>query len=260
MVALSITASWSVPIKLGRTLSSNSVPKSSEERLDKFSHKNIKILETTYHTNKIRVGHLKGNKFFIRLKRVNLIDSRKIQEAVQKIATLGMPNYFGYQRFGNDGNNHIDGEKIAKGEKKERNPKIRKLLINSYQSYLFNMWLSRRLEINTLLSSFKSSELESLLNMSGATIKKLQAQKHPFKILQGDIMEHYPHGRLFEFEGSDDESLKRGDVFTVSTFAPGYRVKVTGTSEGKGFCFNSSSLFQILCRNSLSAFLRNFSG
>lgn len=50
-----------------------------------------------------------------------------------------MPNFFGYQRFGNDGDNHILGEKLAKGEAKERNPRVKKLLINAYQSHLFNL-------------------------------------------------------------------------------------------------------------------------
>ena len=120
-----------------------------------------------------------------------------------------MPNFFGYQRFGNDGDNHIQGELIAKGQKRERNPKIKRLLINAYQSHLFNLWLSRRLEINTLVENFNASEIESLLNMSTEEIKGLKAQKHPFKLMSGDIMEHYPHGRLFDFDGSSDEDLQR---------------------------------------------------
>ena len=41
-----------------------SVHRKFEEALKEFKHDNIKILETTYHNNKIKVGHLKGNKFF----------------------------------------------------------------------------------------------------------------------------------------------------------------------------------------------------
>lgn len=182
-----------------------SIHKQHEEALDKFEHDEIKILSKVYHNNKIKIGHLKANRFYIRLKKVNPTSAVKLDEALKNIAQNGMPNYFGYQRFGTDGNNHIDGEKIAKGEKKERNPRIKKLLINSYQSHLFNMWLSRRLEINTLVSSFEASELESLLNIPLEQIKKLKAQKHPFKVLLGDIMEHYPYGRLFDFDGTDED-------------------------------------------------------
>ena len=188
-----------------------SIHKQHEERLDDFEHEGIKILSKTYHNNKIRIGHLKGNRFYIKLKKVNPTSAIKIDEALKNISTFGMPNFFGYQRFGNDGTNHIDGEKIAKGLKKERNPKIKRLLINSYQSHLFNMWLSRRLEINTLVSNFEAKELESLLNMSIDNIKKLKEQTHPFKLISGDIMEHYPYGRLFDFNGEEDDLQRHND-------------------------------------------------
>ena len=182
-----------------------SIHKKHEEALEKFEHPDVKIVSKTYHDNKIKIGHLQGNRFYIKVKKVSPTAAKKIEEALKNISDFGMPNYFGYQRFGNDGDNHIDGEKIAKGDKKERNPKIRKLLISAYQSHLFNLWLSRRLEINTLVQNFKVQELESILNMPNDEITKLKLQKHPFKMISGDIMEHYPHGRLFDFDGSEDD-------------------------------------------------------
>ena len=191
-----------------------SLHKKYEEKMDNFSHENIKILSKTYHNNKLRIGHLAGNRFFIKLKKVNHTSAKKIDEALKNISAYGMPNFFGYQRFGTDGNNHVDGEKIAKGEKKERNVKVKKLLISAYQSHLFNLWLSRRLEINTLVQNFEVKELEPLLNMPKDELLKMKAQKHPFKIISGDIMEHYPHGRLFDFEGSehDFERFEKRDI------------------------------------------------
>ncbi len=182
-----------------------SLHKKHEESLEDFNHENIKILSKTYHNNKIRIGHLSSNRFYIKVKKVNPTSAAKIDEALKNISKDGMPNFFGYQRFGRDGNNHIDGEKIAKGEKKERNPKIKKLLISAYQSHLFNLWLSRRLEINTLVNNFKSEELAQVLNIPKIELDKLKEQKHPFKLLSGDIMEHYPYGRLFDFDGSEHD-------------------------------------------------------
>ncbi len=182
-----------------------SLHKTHEAKMDAFEHEDVKILSKTYHNNKIRVGHLSGNKFYIKLKKVNPTSALKIDEALKNIAAYGMPNYFGYQRFGTDGNNHIDGQKIARGEKRERNPKVRELLISAYQSHLFNLWLSRRLEINSLVEKFAPHELENLLNIPKEEIAKMKAQKHPFKLLIGDIMEHYPHGRLFEFCGEEHD-------------------------------------------------------
>ena len=192
-----------------------------EEALDSFSHESIKILSKTYHNNKIRIGHLKANRFYIRLKKVNPTNAAKIDEAVKNIDKKGMPNFFGYQRFGNDGTNHILGEKLAKGEAKERNPRVKKLLINAYQSHLFNRWLSRRLEINALVRSFNVRELETLLNMPNNEITAMKEQTHPFKLIKGDVMEHYPHGRLFDYVGEkhDLERFYARDVSVTGLLA-----------------------------------------
>ncbi|MCK9473880.1 tRNA pseudouridine(13) synthase TruD [Sulfurimonas sp.] len=204
-----------------------SLHKKYEEKMNDFNHEDIKIISKTYHNNKIRIGHLNGNRFYIKLKKVNPTSAKKIDEALKNIAKFGMPNFFGYQRFGTDGNNHIDGEKIAKGEKKERNPKIKKLLISAYQSHLFNLWLSRRLEISTLVENFQTKELESLLNMPNDELSKMKAQTHPFKLISGDIMEHYPFGRLFDFEG-DENDLNRFNEKDISAtgLLCGKKVKV----------------------------------
>jgi tRNA pseudouridine13 synthase len=207
-----------------------SIHKKHEESLENFNQDGIKIISKTYHNNKIRIGHLKGNRFYIKLKKVNPTNASKIDEALKNIKNDGMPNFFGYQRFGNDGDNHILGEKLAKGEAKERNPRVKKLLINAYQSHLFNLWLSRRLEINSLIGSFESKELQDLLNMPDEKIKKMKTQKHPFKLIDGDIMEHYPYGKLFSFEGEehDLDRFNERDI-SVTGLLCGKKVKLSSS-------------------------------
>jgi tRNA pseudouridine13 synthase len=209
-----------------------SIHKKYEEALENFTHDNVKIISKTYHNNKIRIGHLKGNRFFIKVKKVNPTSAIKMDEALKNIAKFGMPNFFGYQRFGNDGDNHIIGEKLAKGEARERNPRVKKLLINAYQSHLFNLWLSRRLEISRLVNNFEASELESVLNMPNGEVAKLKTQKHPFKLISGDIMEHYPNGRLFDFEGDEHDLSRFNDRdISVTGLLCGKKVRVaSGTA------------------------------
>ena len=212
--------------KNAMTVQHISVPKSCEERLSKFSHAGIKVLETTYHNNKIRVGHLKGNKFFIRLKRVNLIDAKKIEDAVSKIASFGMPNYFGFQRFGIEGNNYIKGEAIVNGELREKNKKLRQMYVNAYQSYLFNNWLSKRIEISKLVAAFEPKEIYEKLQLPLDIVKNMKKQNHPFKLVTGDLMSHYPFGRIFHVEDLDSESEKFFNRDRVATgLLCGKRVK-----------------------------------
>ena len=183
-----------------------SLPKKFERALESFDHPDVKFLSRTYHKNKIHMGHLKGNRFFIRLKKVDPVAAQKIGEALETIGRYGMPNYFGYQRFGIDGENYKKGEAILRNRLKERNVRLKNFYVNAYQSHMFNLWLSRRLEISTMVGSFKSAELSPLLNLPENVIAKMQAQPQPFKLIEGDLLMHYPHGRPFEFDGSDEEA------------------------------------------------------
>lgn len=55
--------------KDGMTIQYISVLKKYEAHFKNFNHEKIKILETTYHNNKIKTGHLKGNRFLFVSKR-----------------------------------------------------------------------------------------------------------------------------------------------------------------------------------------------
>lgn len=219
--------------KNAMTVQSFSVPKSCEANLAKFHHDNIKILETTYHNNKIRIGHLKGNKFFIRLKRVNTVDSRKIEQILGQIATYGMPNYFGFQRFGIEGDNYKKGEQIVQGKLKERSFKLRQMYINAYQSHLFNEWLGKRIELSKLVDTFEPKAIYEKLNLPLDVVKQMKKQEHPFKLLPGDLMSHYPFGKIFHVENLEEEAEKFFKLDRVPTgILAGKKVKV---SEGLAY-------------------------
>jgi len=214
--------------KDGMTIQYISLPKKQEEKLLDFSHPNIKILERTYHKNKLKTGHLKGNRFFIRLKKVNPTDARKLKEALKTIKTEGFANYFGYQRFGRDGDNYERGRDILEGKIKERNKKMRNFFISAYQSHLFNLWLSKRVEISKLFASFDEDELFKLFNFPKEVIKKVKSQKSFFKMLPGETLHHYPHGRVFICEDLDIESKRflNKDI-TVAGLLPGHKTSVS---------------------------------
>jgi len=214
--------------KNAMTVQSLSIHKQYEEKLKSFKHDNIKILETTYHNNKIKVGHLKGNKFFIRLKRVNLIDCRKIEAALSEIVTCGMPNYFGFQRFGIEGDNYKKGKAIIEGTLKEKRRNLKQMYINAYQSYLFNSWLSKRIEISKLIAAFEPNEVYEKLNLPLDVVKRMKKQKHPLKIMTGDMLSHYPYGRIFTIDDLETESEKFYNRDRVPTgLLSGKRVKTS---------------------------------
>ena len=108
---------------------------------------------------KISIGDLLGNYFVITLHDWN----KDVDDAVKKIEKNGFPNYFGEQRFGAHGDNHIVGKLIVKrkfsealgmiNRDKRKFSNIRavdkrklKFFVNAYQSWIFNQTAKRLLK------------------------------------------------------------------------------------------------------------------
>jgi tRNA pseudouridine13 synthase len=69
--------------------------------------------------------------------------------------------------------------------------------------------------------------------MPNDEVAKLKSQKHPFKMISGDIMEHYPHGRLFDFDGSADDLQRFLDrTISVTGVLCGDKVKLSSGIAG----------------------------
>ena len=199
--------------KQGMTTQFISMPRKFESMLANFSHEKMKILSLAAHDNKLRIGHLKGNSFFIRLKKVMPGEAVKLEQAVRNIDEAGYPNYFGYQRFGKYGDNAQSGLELLKSGtvngKKSKNPKLNDFLISAYQSDLFNRWLSKRVEISKFAQDFSLGELAQIYPyLDGAILKNLKSQKRFFKLIEGEVLGHYPHGKCFLCEDLDAEGAR----------------------------------------------------
>ena len=119
-----------------------------EKELKKFKHPQIKILKSTRHSHSIRMGDLIGNRFTINLFEVNQIQAGQIEKLARKSGKLGLPNYFGYQRFGRDGDSIEQAEKMIEGDLHIEDTKLKKFLISIYQSVRFNDWLAERVQMS----------------------------------------------------------------------------------------------------------------
>jgi len=210
--------------KDGMTTQYISIHKSFESKLENFTHEKIKIISKTYHKNKIKIGHLKGNRFFIRVKRVTKIDAQKLQNALKTLANEGMPNFFGYQRFGREGDNYRVGREILERKRRERKRKMKNFFISAYQSYLFNTWLSNRLKIGHILEGFDDKDAAKALGFSLELVKELKKQKNFLKLFKGDIAHHYPAGKPFVCEelGDEVERFRKKEI-TLTGWLPGHR-------------------------------------
>lgn len=108
----------------------------------------LRILECSRHGNKLRTGHVRGNRFSVVVRGGDLARARACAEP---LAARGLPNFFGPQRFGADGRNAAIGRAILHGDgapetrRIARDRFLRRLSISAWQSALFNAWLAERI-------------------------------------------------------------------------------------------------------------------
>lgn len=155
------------------------------------------------HNNKIRAGHLIGNRFKIRITNLTIepiVALERAKAIANQINRAGVPNFYGPQRFGFDGENVSRGLEIIRGEYSPDDKWLRRLLISSYQSYLCNRYLGKRVETG---------------NFS--------------RILEGDIAKKHDTGGLFKVENSLKEQF-RYDSNEISFTAPIYGPGMTETT------------------------------
>ena len=165
---------------------------------DKLKGLPIKINWTKLHNNKLKIGHLLGNKFTILISGTDKIDEAK--DIVNALKKGGVPNYFGEQRFGIEGNNVEKAKAIISGEMKVKDKWLKRFLLSSYQSYLCNLYLAKRIN-------------EGLFD----------------KLLLGDIAKKYETGGLFDVEDLEAEQ-KRYENGEISFTAPIYGKKMREAS------------------------------
>ncbi|MEX0885937.1 MAG: tRNA pseudouridine(13) synthase TruD [Phycisphaeraceae bacterium] len=79
-------------------------------------HPRINVLWVDRHRNKLRRGHLAGNRFVIRIRDVEPTAVIAAKPILDRLVARGVPNYVGEQRFGYRDNNHVLGRHLLRGE------------------------------------------------------------------------------------------------------------------------------------------------
>ena len=166
-----------------------SVPAKLEERLGGFALPGVRVLDTARHGNKLGIGHLRGNRFTVRVRGAPG-SAGQAGATLGQLASRGVPNYFGPQRFGLGGLNAEEGLRVMRGESKLRDPRLTRFLVSSVQSLLFNRFVSERL-----------------------------ARGMFERLLEGDMAKKHDTGGVFEVEDAEAESPRaaRGEVSATGT-------------------------------------------
>ena len=121
----------------------------------------------------------------------------RLRYFVRRLDQTGVPNYYGYQRTGEEGENTVAGWQLLQGKKSIRNRWLRRYLVSSYQSYLCNRYLAQRVE-------------KGLFHT----------------LLQGDMAKKYDTGGIFwveDLEAEQPRYVNKEITFTAPIY--GYKMK-----------------------------------
>ena len=159
------------------------------------------------HRNKLKRGHLLGNRFTITVTKAAVQGEEALTRAAAVAAHLrdsGLPNFYGPQRLGQNGANVHRGWELLQGDRRMSNRWLRTLLLASVQSYLCNRYLA------------------------------LRQQRGQFTtLLTGDIAKKYDTGGLFVVADLPTEQ-SRFEQREISFTAPIYGPKMWQAEAGSG--------------------------
>lgn len=99
------------------------------------------------HRNRLRTGHHAGNRFSLVIRNVADHAAETVPTVLQQLNTRGVPNYFGPQRQGKRGDNYEVGAALLHDtRRRERMNRAQRVwYLNTYQSFLFNRMLAKRI-------------------------------------------------------------------------------------------------------------------
>lgn len=145
---------------------------------------NVEVLAR--HRNRLRTGHHAGNHFRLVIRDVDTQAAEAVPAVLNRLSTRGVPNYFGPQRQGKSGDNYQIGAALLNDpRRREKMGRAKRIwYLNTYQSFLFNRMLARR-------------------------INRID------RVLAGDWAMKSDNGACFQVEDADQEQ-PRADRFEIS--------------------------------------------
>ena len=116
----------------------------------------VRLVSAKLHRNKIKLGHLRGNRFILRIRGCVADAATRARAVLDEIERRGCPNFYGEQRFGNQADNDRVGRllvlhdyrgasDLAGGDIRKKPHSLVRLYVSAYQSVLFNRIVAGRM-------------------------------------------------------------------------------------------------------------------
>ncbi len=157
----------------------------------------VRVLEAAPHRHKLRPGHLKGNRFSLLLQTSSGNGAKQVEHVLQRLQAVGVPNYFGTQRFGNNIRSLERALAWISGlSRPPRQSRHRSWDLSVVQSAIFNRVVADRVRRESLDAA-----------------------------LPGDVMKKLDTGGLFVAEEGSD-ALLRAKAWEISATGPMFGAKM----------------------------------
>jgi len=168
------------------------IPGLGEPEWERFSTEDYQVISATRHSRKLRRGSLKGNMFSLVVRDVQG-DFSTLEQRLSEIKQDGVPNYFGEQRFGREGDNlKMVGKMFVEGLR-IKNRQKRSLYISAARSFLFNVVCSERIKNNNWQAGMDGEAMMLAGSHSFFVAEKIDADIKS-RLAQNDIL---PTGPLW---------------------------------------------------------------
>jgi tRNA pseudouridine13 synthase len=175
--------------------------RSAEAAAARLAVPGIEVLGAARHDHKLKPGHLAGNRFIILLRDIEEPQVEVVRAGLETLGRIGVPNAFGAQRFGRDGDNPARAlDWLAGRARGPHDRREQRLLFSALQSLLFNRVLERRIAAESWAS-----------------------------VLPGDIAKKRDTGGLFTvpLEGPElDSARARAEAGAISATGPMFGAKM----------------------------------
>lgn len=165
-----------------------SVPRWNAPDWSQLEVEGVRVVDQQRHNRKLRRGAHQANRFRIVL-RGDLPDASALDERLETISALGVPNYFGQQRFGRGGSNIALADAWSQGKRLPRHK--RSMAISTARSYIFNQILDARV-------------CDQTWN----------------RIVTGDVANLDGSGSVFAVDELDDDLTQRCDAMDIHPTGP----------------------------------------
>ncbi|CDG89967.1 tRNA pseudouridine(13) synthase TruD [Xenorhabdus bovienii] len=161
------------------------LPGKQDPDLTAFQLEGCEVLTTSRQKRKLRIGALKGNYFTLVLRQIS--DRQSVEKRLQQIAQTGVPNYFGEQRFGRDGQNLVQAQRWADNEIQVKERSRRSFYLSASRSAMFNTIASLRIAQDTHQQVLNGDALQLTGRGSWFVADELELPVLQQRIMDGEL-------------------------------------------------------------------------